>query len=157
MASYWLMKCEFDECSFEELTQRPEKMGYWRGVRNYEARNNIRSMKAGDQVLFYQSNCSDPGIAGIARVSGDPYPDPSAFDPADKYYDPKSSPESPRWFSVDIAPILFFRNYVSLNLLKANETFSDMRLVKRGQRLSVHSVDGEHFKEIKKMGRGRKV
>ena len=157
MASYWLMKCEFDECSFEELTQRPEKMGYWRGVRNYEARNNIRSMKAGDQVLFYQSNCSDPGIAGIARVRGDPYPDPSAFDPADKYYDPISSPESPRWFSVDIAPILFFRNYVSLNLLKANETFSDMRLVKRGQRLSVHSVLGEHFKEIKKIGRGRKV
>ena len=87
MKQYWLMKCEATECTFDALYSRPDGIGRWRGVRNYEARNNIRAMKRGDGVLFYQSACADPGVSGIAEVRGAPYPDPTAIDPSSPYFD----------------------------------------------------------------------
>ena len=91
---YWLMKCELEACSFDELkNDRPNSTGKWRGVRNYQARNFMRDeMKIDDRVLFYQSSCDLPGVPGIAEVVRQGYPDPSAFDEEHRYYDPKSSP-----------------------------------------------------------------
>ena len=88
-----------DECSFDELKQRPQSTGYWRGVRNYQARNLIRDdMKKGDLAFFYHSNCDEPGIAGIAAITRAGYPDPSQFDDQHHYYDEKSTEDEPRWF-----------------------------------------------------------
>ena len=101
---YWLMKCELKECSFDELkNDRPNSTGKWRGVRNYQARNFLRDeFRNDDLVFFYQSNCDEPGIPGLAEVARQAYADPTATDPDSKYHDPKSTPEDPRWYSVDI-------------------------------------------------------
>ena len=101
---YWLMKCELSACSFDELkTDRPNSTGKWRGVRNYQARNSLRDdFQKGDLVLFYSSNCDEPGVPGLAEVVRTGYPDPSAFDPDHTYYDEKSDPDDPTWYSVDI-------------------------------------------------------
>src|SRR5258708_1758374 len=95
---YWLMKSEPDEASIDHLALAPKKTLPWTGVRNYQARNFMRDgMQIGDGVLFYHSSCPQPGIAGIAKVSSAAYPDPTQFDSTSHYYDPKSSPEKPRW------------------------------------------------------------
>ena len=156
MKQYWLMKCEATECTFDELYSRPDGIGRWRGVRNYEARNNIRAMKRGDGVLFYQSACADPGVSGIAEVRGAPYPDPTAIDPSSPYFDEKSM-DSPRWFSVDIAPKTAFKRFVSLAQLKITPGLEAMRIVQRGQRLSVQPVTTAEFALVRKLGGRRQV
>src|SRR5512135_1998505 len=101
--AYWLMKSEPDECSIDDALTAPRKTTPWTGVRNYQARNFMRDeMQVGDGVLFYHSSCPEPGIAGIAEVARRAYPDATQFDPASKYYDPKSAPDAPRWMHVDI-------------------------------------------------------
>ena len=97
---YWLMKSEPDVYSIDDLEK--EGSTSWEGIRNYQARNNMQSMKVGDEVLFYHSNAKPPGIAGLASVSKQAYPDHFAFDSGHKYHDPKSSKDNPRWFMVDI-------------------------------------------------------
>ena len=151
---YWLMKCELEECSFDELkTDRPNSTGRWRGVRNYQARNFIRDeMKKGDMVLFYQSNCKSPGIPGIAEVVKEAYPDPCAFDPDSNYYDEESTPQEPRWYSVDVRWKKAFRKYVSLSDIKARGSLEKMRVVQRWQRLSIQPVTKVHFDIVCKMG-----
>ena len=130
---YWLVKCEPDECSFDGLKQRPQSTGYWRGVRNYQARNLIRdSMDAGDLAFFYHSNCDEPGIAGIAVIATAGYPDPSQFDDQHRYYDEKSTEDEPRWFSFDVKWKRKFKKFVHLADLKANNKLADMRVVQRG-------------------------
>lgn len=156
MRQYWLMKCEAGECTFEDLYSRPSGIGAWRGVRNYEARNNIRSMQKHDLVLFYQSSCPDPGIAGIAEVVAIPYPDPSALDPAHRYFDEKSNALDPRWFSVDIKPRVQFARFVFLSQLKEIEELAEMRVIQRGQRLSVQRVTEAEFGCIRKLGGRRR-
>ncbi len=153
---YWLMKCEFTECAFDELkNDRPDSIGKWRGVRNYQARNFLRDeMKVGDPVLFYQSNCDEPGIPGLAQVVRAGYPDPSALDRQNHYYDPKATAEDPRWFSVDIKWQDTFRRYVSLQDLKANARLRQMEVVQRGQRLSIQPVTKRQFEIVCEMGMG---
>ena len=122
-------------------------------MRNYQARNFIRDeMQKGDQALFYQSNCKDPGIAGIANIVRAGYPDPSQFDARHQYYDEKSTEEDPRWFSFDVQWSKAFEPYVSLQDLKNNPLLKDMKVVQRGQRLSIQPVTKEEFEVVCEMG-----
>ena len=103
MPNYWLMTSEPDEVSIDHLAARPDQTVPWFGVRNYQARNFMRDqMQLGDLALFYHSSCARPGIAGIVEVCSPPYPDATQFDPASKYFDPKATPEQPRWQLVDV-------------------------------------------------------
>ena len=149
---YWLMKSEPDVFSIEDLRQEPNATAHWDGVRNYQARNFMRDqMKAGDLVLFYHSNCAEPGIAGIAEVVREGYPDHTAWDSQSNYFDPKSTPENPRWFMVDIEWKKSFKSVVLLSELKRNPQFADMKVVQRGMRLSVQPVEKRHFDLILSM------
>lgn len=145
------MKSEPDVYSIDDL--KKDKKTYWDGVRNYQARNFMRDeMKVGDEVLFYHSNATPPGVAGLAKVSKTAYPDFTAWDKKDKHYDPKSDPQDPRWYMVDIAYVKKFKNFVSLEDLKNNSKFEDMMVTKRGSRLSIQPVDKKHFDLLKKIG-----
>jgi predicted RNA-binding protein with PUA-like domain len=153
MMKYWLMKSEPDVFSFEDLKKRPKKTEPWNGVRNYQARNFMRDeMKPGDLILFYHSSCEIPGIAGIAKVSSTPYPDSTQFDAKSEYFDPKATKETPRWFLVDVSFEADLKSYVSLEELKKHQKLSEMRLLQRGNRLSILPVTREEFEYIKKLG-----
>ena len=150
---YWLVKCEPDETSFDELKERPQSTGYWRGVRNYQARNFIRDgMAKGDLAFFYHSNCDEPGVAGVVQISKAGYPDPSQFEADHRYYDEKSTQEDPRWFSFDVRWKKGFKTFVHLKDLKDNPRLADMRVVQRGQRLSIQPVTAKEWKEVCRMG-----
>jgi len=145
---YWLMKSEPDEFSIDDLARAPGQKTPWFGVRNYQARNFMRDqMRPGDKVLFYHSSCPLPGIAGLAEVSSAAYSDPTQFDPKSKYYDAKASPDAPRWMNVEIK---FARKtrLISLAELRAQEKLSGMRLLARGNRLSITPVDPAEWKFI---------
>ena len=138
---YWLMKSEPNAFSIDDLAKKPEQTEHWDGVRNYQARNMMRDlMKAGDQVFFYHSNCDTPGIVGLMEVVRESYPDHTAFDPQSKYFDPKSSPENPRWFMVDIKYIRHTKRVLALAELKELEALENMPLVRKGNRLSIMPV-----------------
>jgi predicted RNA-binding protein with PUA-like domain len=142
MANYWLMKSEPGEFSIDDLMARPSKTEPWDGVRNYQARNMMRDeMKAGDKVLFYHSACDVPGIVGIAKVASKAYPDPTAFDPKDKHFDPKSDPDNPRWYLVDVKFVRKLKRTISLSELKEHPALAEMVLLRRGNRLSVMPVE----------------
>ncbi|MBT4099580.1 MAG: EVE domain-containing protein [Gemmatimonadetes bacterium] len=152
-AQYWLVKCEPHECSFDELKTREKRTGYWRGVRNYQARNLIRDQMAkGDLAFFYHSNCDEPGVAGIAEIVAAGYPDPSQFDKSDRYYDEKSRAEDPRWYSFDVKWKKKLKSFVSLTDLKANTKLEEMKVVQKGQRLSIQPVSAAEWKQVCKMG-----
>ncbi|MCB1874387.1 MAG: EVE domain-containing protein [Chromatiales bacterium] len=139
--NFWLMKSEPEEFSIDDLRQRPRKTEPWDGVRNYQARNMMRDeMKIGDRVFFYHSNCDEPGIVGIAEVAKEGYPDDTAWDPNDKHYDPKSDPETPRWYRVDIRFVRKTKRTISLKELKDYAELEEFPLVRRGNRLSVMPV-----------------
>jgi predicted RNA-binding protein with PUA-like domain len=151
--NFWLVKCEYDECTFDELKTRPQKTGRWRGVRNYQARNYIRdTMQKDDLAFFYNSNCDEPGIAGLVRVVKTGYPDPSQFDSESKYYDEKASKKEPRWFTFDVKQHKAFKTYVHLKDLKDKNDLKDMKVVQRGQRLSIQPVTQEEFEIVRGMG-----
>lgn len=151
---YWLMKSEPDVFSIDDLQRR--KREPWDGVRNYQARNYMRDeMAPGDLVLFYHSNAKPPGVAGVARIAGDAYPDPTAFDPDSKYYDPKSDPDEPRWWLVDVEFVEKFAEIVSLDALKEAPNLDGMLVIRRGQRLSVQPVDKAHFVAVLRMAKAR--
>ena len=151
--NYWLVKCEYDQCTYDEIKQRPKSTGCWRGVRNYQARNFIRDdIQKGDLTFFYHSNCKEPGIAGVVEIVRASYPDPSQFDAKNKYHDPKSTQEAPRWFSFDIQQKVAFKSFVHLQNLKDNAKLSEMRVVQRGQRLSIQPVTKQEFDIVCKMG-----
>ncbi len=150
---YWLMKSEEDVYSIRDLER--DGVTCWEGVRNYEARNLMREkMRVGDNVLFYHSNAKPPGVAGIARIVKRAYPDHFAFDKKSSYHDPKSDPDNPRWFMVDVEFVEAFPRVVSLDEIKARADLADMALLRK-LRLSVQPVTKEEFGIIKKMGRGR--
>lgn len=144
---YWLMKSEPDAFSIDDL-QRVD-IEPWDGVRNYQARNHMRAMNVGDLVLFYHSNAKPPGIVGLAEVCKTAYPDPTQFDPASKYHDPKSLPDKPRWDLVDVKYIETFPTMLSLEALKHDPELDGMIVTQRS-RLSVQPVSKEHFKHILK-------
>ena len=151
--AYWLVKSEPGVFSLDDLRKAPKKTTCWDGVRNYQARNFMRDdMKVGDQVFFYHSNCERPGIVGVAEVVREAYPDPTAFDPKDKHYDPKSDPKAPRWVMVDLRFVSAFAQTLSLKFLQQARVeypvLDDMPLLRRGNRLSVMPVQPPQWKQI---------
>ena len=149
---YWLVKSEPNEFSIEDLKNMPDKTEHWDGVRNYQARNFMRDeMKKGDLVFFYHSNCEPPGIIGVAKVVREGYPDHTAFDPGDSHYDPKSDPENPRWIMVDVKYVKKFKNIISLAELKTHKPLKNMRLLQKGNRLSVMPVEKSEWDYITKL------
>ena len=142
---YWLMKTEPDGFSIDDL----RKVGTepWTGVRNYQARNFMRSMQAGDGVLFYHSSTEVPGIYGLAEVASAPYPDPTQFDPKNTYYDPKSTPEAPRWHHVDVR-LLKKTRLLGLPELRTIPELADMRVLQKGNRLSITPVSAAEWRKI---------
>jgi predicted RNA-binding protein with PUA-like domain/5'-deoxynucleotidase YfbR-like HD superfamily hydrolase len=147
---YWLMKTEPDVFSIDDLART--KKTAWEGVRNYQARNFMRDkMKPGDLILFYHSNAKPSGIAGIAKVVGEAYPDHTAWNKKSPYYDPKSSPEDPTWYMVDVAFVKKFETLIPLEDLKRRKDLKNMRVVQNGSRLSVQSVNKSHFRIIERM------
>ena len=149
---YWLFKSEPEEFGIDDLIKMPRKTEHWDGVRNYQARNMMRDeMKKGDQGFFYHSNCKEPGIVGIMEIVKEGYPDFTAFDKKDKHYDPKSDPDDPRWFMVDVKYVRKFKESITLNDLKEEKSLADMPLVRRGNRLSVMPVSKKEWQHILKM------
>ena len=147
---YFLLKSEPDTYSIDDL--KKDKKTPWSGVRNYQARNIMRDqMKPGDLVLFYHSSCSPPHIAGLAKVASTPYPDLTQFDPKSDYFDPKSSPEAPRWMLVDVAFVRKAKTILTLEEIKKDPKLKNMLVIKKGQRLSVQPVSKEEYQHIEKL------
>ena len=145
------MKSELDVYPYSQLVA--DGSTHWDGVRNDQARNMMRDvMKIGDLVLFYHSNCKPPHVAGVARVCKEGYPDHTSWDATSNYHDPKSTPESPRWFMVDIEPVIELPNTVPLQSVRDNPACENMLLIRRGQRLSIQPVENTDFDTILSMG-----
>ena len=145
---YWLMKSEPSECSIDDVLAMPKQSVAWWGVRNYQARNFMRDlMRPGDPVFFYHSSCPEPGIVGLAEVASSAYPDETQFEPTGKYYDPKSSREAPRWLLVDVR-VKCKTRLITLDELRAHAELSTMRVLARGNRLSITPVAPEHWQFI---------
>lgn len=152
--NYWLVKSEPHVFSFDDLLVKGAAGEPWDGVRNYQARNFMRDdMKPGDQILYYHSNTKPPGVVGIAEVASKPYPDPTQFDPKSNYYDEKASEEKPRWILIDVKAVRKLERLVTLDEIKAEPKLADMRLVQRGNRLSVMPVEKKDFETIVKMAK----
>jgi predicted RNA-binding protein with PUA-like domain len=149
----WLIKTEPDVYSFADLMAEADRTTSWHGVRNYQARNLMREMRAGDRVLVYHSSCEPPHVAGLARVAREAFPDPTAWDPASEYHDPAAGPENPRWSTVDVRGEEPLPAPVTLAELKANPRLAGMAVVQRGQRLSVQRVRDEELAEVLRMAR----
>ena len=148
---YWLMKSEPDVFGIDHLAKMPKQTEHWDGIRNYQVRNMMRDeMKKGDLAFFYHSNCKEPGIVGIVRVVKEAYPDFTAFEPKQKYFDPKSNPENPRWFMVDVKLVRKFKRTISLEELKTYKSLSEMLILRRGNRLSITPVSKKHWDFILK-------
>jgi len=151
---YWLMKSEPNAYSIDDLKR--DDTTYWDGVRNYQARNFMRDdMKVGDKVIFYHSNTEPPAAVGVAEVIKESYPDFTAFDPNDLHFDPKSKEEKPTWYMVDIKFIEKFKRPVPLKEMKENPKLQNMKLVQRGNRLSVMPVSKDEFNEILRMSKNK--
>ena len=140
----WLVKSEPEAYSIDDLKR--DKRTMWDGVRNYQARNYLRDMAVGDQLLYYHSNCDVPGVVGLAKVVTTAYPDPTQFDLSDPHYDPKSSPDDPRWSLVDVAFVRKFKRTISLaELRELTDRLGDLALIRTGNRLSVMPVTRAQF------------
>ena len=149
---HWLIKSEPDVFGIDHLAE--VKREPWSGVRNYLARNYMwREMKPGDLALFYHSNAKPPGVTGIARVVGEPYPDPTQFDAKSDYHDPKSKLENPRWWLTDFEYVGKFPEMLTLEAMKADSQLSEMIVCQRGTRLSITPVDVLDFKRVCKLAR----
>jgi predicted RNA-binding protein with PUA-like domain len=148
---YWLMKSEPDVYGFRELWNAPNRTGGWEGVRNYQARNSMMEMRVGDGVLFYHSSTNPAGVAGLARVVREAYPDTAQFDPTSDYFDAKSQPDNPRWYQVDIQAVQAL-NFVTLETLRADASLEGMLILRRGNRLSVTPVEEAHYRRVLELG-----
>jgi predicted RNA-binding protein with PUA-like domain len=145
---YWLMKSEPDEFSINDLARAPRHSTAWFGVRNYQARNFMRDqMQIGDAVLFYHSSCAQPGIAGLAEVCANAYPDETQFDRNSKYYDAKATRDNPRWVNVEVKLVKKTR-LLGLAELREHKALAGMRLLARGNRLSITPIDPDEWKFI---------
>jgi predicted RNA-binding protein with PUA-like domain len=148
--NHWLIKSEPGSFSIEHLAKARDATTSWNGVRNYQARNFLRDMKAGDQAFFYHSSCEVPAVVGIVEVTRGAYPDPSAFDPKDDHYDPDSDRAKPRWYMVDVRLVRRLKRMITLEELRphARAKLSDFELLKRGSRLSVMPVSARSWSFI---------
>ena len=145
---YWLMKSEPTEFSVDDLAAAPGKTTAWFGVRNYQARNFMRDqMRVGDKAFFYHSNCEEPGIAGIAEVCKLVYPDATQYDRNSRYYDPKATAQNPRWFNVDVR-LVRKTHFVSIKKLRNHRELANMRVLQKGNRLSITPVDPREWEFI---------
>ena len=150
---YWLFKSDPDEFSIEDLKKRINKTTFWDGIRNYQARNFLRDeIKKGDEVIFYHSSSDPLAVMGYCEVVKDGYPDHTQFDSKSDHFDPRADKKNPTWFMVDIKLIKEFKKPVTLNEIKSNKKLKDMKLIQRGQRLSVMPVTSAEWDEILKMG-----
>jgi len=148
---FWLMKTEPDECSIDDALAAPGRITPWSGVRNYQARNFMRDgMKVRDGVLFYHSSCPEPGIAGLAEVASEPYPDKTQFDPKSDYYDPASKKDAPRWVNVDVRALKKTR-LISLPEIRKHKALAKMVILRPGNRLSITPVTGAEWNFIKRI------
>lgn len=151
---YWLMKSEPDVFSIDDLKARGKAGEPWDGIRNYQARNFMRdAMQVGDKALFYHSNCEVPGVVGVMEICGKPEPDPAAWDSRSDYYDPKASPENPRWVRVQVRFVEKFAAIVSLAQMREDAALEGMVVLQRGSRLSITPVEKTHFDHIATRGR----
>lgn len=148
---FWLMKSEPDVFSIDDL--KKNKTTLWEGVRNYQARNFMtQEMQIGDQVLFYHSNATPPGIAGIAVVSKLATPDPTQFDKKSEYFDPKATKEKPIWFCVEVKFIEKLNHFISLDEIRQDAKLSEMVVIQKGSRLSIQPVKAKDFQHLQKIG-----
>lgn len=148
---YWLMKSEPSVFSIDDLASGPKQTTCWDGVRNYQARNFMRSMRLGDRVLFYHSNADPPAVAGIAEVVREAYADPTQFDRQHKHYDAASHASSPRWDMVDIKFVRKFTEPLPLDSLRKDPKLKGMELLRKGSRLSVQPVTAAEWAHILKL------
>jgi predicted RNA-binding protein with PUA-like domain len=147
------VKSEPGTFSFDDLLARPKKTTHWDGVRNFQARNTLRDlMKKGDLVFFYHSSADPTAVVGVAEVVREGYPDGSALDPKDSHYDPKSTPENPIWYMVDLRAVEAFKKPVTLAELRETKGLEKMVLLQRGSRLSVQPVTAKEWEIIHKLG-----
>jgi predicted RNA-binding protein with PUA-like domain len=154
--AYWLMKSEPDECSIEDVLAAKARVTPWSGVRNYQARNFMRDqMKVGDRGFFYHSSCPEPGIAGTVEITAPAYPDATQFDRKSPYFDAKATRDAPRWFNVDVTFLAKFR-FISLAELRATPALAGMRVLQRGNRLSITPVDPAAWTFILKLAKRRR-
>lgn len=148
---YWLMKCEPDAYDIDDLAR--DGTTSWEGVRNYQARNFMRAMKADDAVLFYASNADPSGVAGLATIAREAYPDNHAWKKGHKYFDPKTDRRAPTWYMVDVGFVERFAEVVSLAELKETKSLAQMKVVQKGSRLSVQPVTKAEYDIVVKLGR----
>lgn len=149
--AYWLMKSEPTAFSIDDL-KRCKKPEGWDGVRNYQARNMMRdAMQVGDLAFFYHSNCEVPGIVGVMEIAKPAYPDPTAFDPDDHHFDPKSDPANPRWMMVGVRFKKKFERTIALAELRTHKALAEMPLLRKGNRLSIMPVTAAQWRYIQGM------
>ena len=154
--AYWLFKSEPTAYSFADLMAEPDRTTGWDGVRNYQARNFLRDqVQVGDGVLFYHSSADPPCIAGIAEVVRAGHPDPTAFDPKDRHYDPKSDRANPTWYQVSIKAVKPIDPPLDLPFLSGVPELAGMELLRKGSRLSVQPVTERQWKTILSLARSK--
>ena len=151
---YWLVKTEPTTFSFDDLLASPKKTSHWDGVRNYAARNHLRAMKKGDVVLVYHSSVVPSAIVGVAEVVREAYPDPTALDPNDPHFDPKSKADDPSWVMVDLRAVEPLKRPVTLDEVKKTKGLDKMALVRLG-RLSVQPVTPDEYEIVRKLADSR--
>ena len=153
MNQFWLFKSEPSEFSWDDLKKNKNQTTFWDGVRNYQARNFLRDeIKRGDGVLFYQSSTEPLAVVGYCKVVKEGYADHTQFDSRNEHFDPKADKKNPNWFMVDIKLVKEFKKPVTLDSIKSNPKLKNMKLIQRGQRLSVMPVTNSEWDEILSMG-----
>lgn len=145
----WLVKTEPDVFSIDDFAR--VKVTDWTGVRNYQARNFLKKMEVGDEVLIYHSNAEPSGIVGLAKVYATATPDKTQFDGKSEYFEPKATKAAPRWFCPDLKFVRKFRRQIPLDELRSSKALEGLALLQKGSRLSVIPVSGKHFETILKM------
>ncbi|MGH8399333.1 MAG: EVE domain-containing protein [Gammaproteobacteria bacterium] len=148
---YWLMKSDASSFGIDDLAKSPRKSTAWDGVRNFQVRNMLRDqIRKGDLAFFYHSSCAEPGIVGNMKVTREGYPDLTAFDPEDHHYDPRSRPENPLWYCIDVTLVRRFRQTFTLTELRRHAALKDMLILRRGNRLSITPVTTKQWQTILK-------
>ncbi len=152
MPANWLVKSEPDVYSIDDL--KKDRKTLWDGVRNYQARNYLREMKAGEKVLYFHSSCEELGVVGVCKVRHEAVPDPLQFDKKSDYYDPASTKTEPRWWSPELEFVSKFSHVVGLNELRSRRELEKMMVLQRGSRLSVHPVSDRELEVILELCEG---
>lgn len=152
--NYWLMKTEPNAFSIDDFLTRKNQTEGWNGVRNFEARNLMRDrMRVGDLVIIYHSNAHPSGAAGVAKVASSAYPDPDQFDKKSKYFDPKATPETPRWYQVDVQLVKKFPRLIPLDEIRREPRLDELAMLRRN-RLSITPLTASEFRVFGELGKG---